>query len=56
MCALQIADHPGAPDLQLSNAELRFDHVSFGYAPDRQVLHDLSFRVRQGQTLALVAF
>ena len=34
--------------------EVTFDHVSFGYKPDRFVLKDISFTVKQGQTYALV--
>jgi len=34
--------------------EVTFDHVSFGYEPDRFVLKDISFTVKQGQTYALV--
>src|SRR5207249_4069495 len=31
-----------------------FDHVTFGYNPDRPVLHDLSFEAQPGQMFALV--
>jgi ATP-binding cassette, subfamily B, multidrug efflux pump len=31
-----------------------FEHVDFGYEPDRVVLEDLSFRVDSGETLAIV--
>lgn len=31
-----------------------FEHVSFGYTPDKEVLHDVSFTVRPGQTVAIV--
>ncbi|MDB5255709.1 MAG: rsaD [Chitinophagaceae bacterium] len=34
--------------------EVTFDHVSFGYEPDRFVLKDISFTVKKGQTYALV--
>lgn len=33
---------------------VRFDKVSFGYIGDQQVVHDVSFEVRPGQTVAIV--
>ncbi len=33
---------------------IRFEHVDFGYTPDKQVLHDVSFTVEPGQTVAIV--
>jgi ATP-binding cassette subfamily B protein len=35
-------------------ASVEFRHVSFGYQPSRPVLHDLSFAVEPGQSVALV--
>ncbi len=34
--------------------KITFDHVSFGYAPDKLVLHDISFTVEPGRTVAIV--
>ncbi|MCG6945025.1 MAG: ABC transporter ATP-binding protein/permease [Deltaproteobacteria bacterium] len=34
--------------------EIEFRQVSFGYRPDEPVLKDISFRVRAGETLAIV--
>ena len=34
--------------------DVEFDHVRFGYAADKPVVHDFSARVREGQTVALV--
>ncbi|MBI1797802.1 MAG: ABC transporter ATP-binding protein [Candidatus Eisenbacteria bacterium] len=34
--------------------EIEFDHVSFGYEKDREVLHDVSFRASPGTATALV--
>lgn len=31
-----------------------FDHVSFGYAPDELILHDISFRLEAGKVLGLL--
>jgi len=33
---------------------LVFDHVSFGYDPENRVLHDVSFQVKPGETVAIV--
>ncbi len=33
---------------------LVFDHVSFGYDPEKRVLHDVSFEVKPGETIAIV--
>ena len=34
--------------------EVVFDHVTFGYSPEKPVLHDISFKAEPGQTIALV--
>ncbi len=33
---------------------LSFDHVNFGYEPNKQILHDVSFELNKGETLAIV--
>lgn len=50
----EIADHPGAKPLQVSQGAIVFDHVSFGYEPDSLVLDDLSFEIEPDSKLALV--
>jgi ABC-type transport system involved in Fe-S cluster assembly fused permease/ATPase subunit len=50
----EIADSPDAAALQVGNAEVRFEHVSFAYAPDRQILHDVSFSIPAGHKVAVV--
>jgi ATP-binding cassette subfamily B protein len=50
----EVADRPGAPALALNGAEVRFEGVGFGYDPRRLVLHDLSFTIPAGHTLAVV--
>lgn len=37
-----------------SVGELRFDHVSFGYQPDRPVLHDVSFSIAKGEIIGVI--
>lgn len=49
-----VADTPNAPDLIVSSGEISFNNVSFSYNPNREVLHDVSFTVKPGQSLAIV--
>ncbi|MDP3855119.1 ABC transporter ATP-binding protein [Phenylobacterium sp.] len=51
----EIADAPGAKPLKPTKGTLRFDHVDFSYDPGgKQILTDISFEVRAGQTLGIV--
>jgi len=50
----EIRDAPGAPALILRSGEVRFEHVSFHYQPERAILHDLSFVLEPGAKLAVV--
>jgi ATP-binding cassette subfamily B multidrug efflux pump len=34
--------------------DIKFEQVSFSYLPDQPILHDISFHVRPGETLAIV--
>ncbi|MCY6383063.1 ABC transporter ATP-binding protein [Hoeflea prorocentri] len=47
-------DAPGAKAIEISGGEIRFEHVSFGYAETSPVLHDVSFVAEAGKTTALV--
>ncbi|HEX5314724.1 MAG TPA: ABC transporter ATP-binding protein/permease [Gammaproteobacteria bacterium] len=49
-----VADAPGAPALAVLRGELRFENVHFGYGPDREILHGLSFTVPAGAKVAVV--
>ena len=50
-----VADAPGARDLGAVSGTLRFEGVSFRYAPDAPwAVRDVSFEVAPGRTLALV--
>ncbi|MGH7589985.1 MAG: ABC transporter ATP-binding protein [Gemmatimonadales bacterium] len=56
----QLLDQPGG-EIDAAGAgparfsrEITFDHVSFSYDGERQVLHDVSFNVARGQAVALV--
>ena len=50
----KIVDRPGAWNPQHLDGAVAFDHVTFEYDPGVVVLHDVSFKVRPGKTLALV--
>jgi ATP-binding cassette subfamily B protein len=52
--AAEIADKPGAPALEVTGGEIVFDHVDFHYEKARPILHDISFRVAPGDTVAIV--
>ncbi|XP_072949280.1 ATP-binding cassette sub-family B member 6 [Epargyreus clarus] len=49
-----VKDALGAPELLVRRGGVEFKHVSFGYGPERLVLHDVSFKVAPGSTVALV--
>lgn len=49
-----VEEPPGLPDLQLRRAEIAFEHVDFQYDPGRPILHDISFTIPAGTTLAVV--
>ncbi|HLV35515.1 MAG TPA: ABC transporter ATP-binding protein, partial [Spirillospora sp.] len=34
--------------------EITFENVSFGYTPDKEILHNISFTIKPGQTVAIV--
>jgi ATP-binding cassette subfamily B protein len=59
----KLLDHPVAITSPTSHARTRveplqgtieFRNVTFGYSPETPVLHDLTFQVRAGETIALV--
>jgi ATP-binding cassette, subfamily B, heavy metal transporter len=50
----EIADAPDARPLQVPRGAVRFDRVSFAYDPARPILHDVSFDVPAGRTVAVV--
>tara|TARA_B100000676_G_scaffold311263_1_gene380506 strand:+ start:2233 stop:4083 length:1851 start_codon:yes stop_codon:yes gene_type:complete len=49
-----VADVDNAPALGLTEGEVRFEHVSFAYEPERPILRDVSFTVTAGNTVAFV--
>ena len=50
----EIADKPDAQTLSTRSAAIRFDQVDFHYDPKRQILHDVSFDIPAGHTVAVV--
>ena len=50
----EVSDKPGAPDLVVRRAHVRFEHVDFGYDPDRQILFDVDFEIPAGHKVAVV--
>jgi len=57
----EVADAPGALPLQVSQGVVRFEHVSFAYdraeseqQVARPILHDVSFEIPTGKTVAVV--
>lgn len=51
----EIADQPGAPALVLqASPEVRFENVSFAYEASRPILHNISFEIPPGKTVAVV--
>ncbi|MBC7470952.1 MAG: ABC transporter ATP-binding protein/permease [Ramlibacter sp.] len=51
----EVADKPGAQPLSgLQDATVRFEHVNFAYEAARPILHDVSFEIPAGKTVAVV--
>jgi ATP-binding cassette subfamily B protein len=50
----EVADAPGARELQVQGGTVRFDNVVFGYHPQRRILHGVSFEIPAGKTVAVV--
>jgi ATP-binding cassette subfamily B protein len=50
----EIVDAPGAQALAVRGAEVRVEHVDFGYEPNRQILHDVTFTIPAGHNVAVV--
>jgi ATP-binding cassette, subfamily B, heavy metal transporter len=49
-----VVDRVDAKPLDIRHAGIRFDNISFGYQPDREILHKLSFTIEPGQKVAVV--
>ncbi|SDD32346.1 ATP-binding cassette, subfamily B [Paenibacillus sp. UNCCL117] len=49
-----IADAPDAVDLSGVQGEIRFEQVTFGYEPGRDILHGIDLSIHAGETIAFV--
>lgn len=47
-------DCPGVVELESVNGDVEFKSVTFSYNEGSEILHDVSFKVKKGETLALV--
>ena len=50
----EVANKDDAIPLKVEQGEVVFDHVDFSYDERRSILHDVSFRVPPGKTVAIV--
>jgi len=50
----EVADVPGAPALVIRQPAVVFDNVTFGYDPDRTILHGLTLEIAAGSKVAIV--
>ncbi|MEQ1661441.1 MAG: ABC transporter ATP-binding protein/permease [Thiobacillus sp.] len=51
---LEVEDKADARTLDVVAGEVVFDQVSFAYNPDRPILHEVSFSIPPGKTVAVV--
>ncbi|KAJ1886740.1 Iron-sulfur clusters transporter atm1, mitochondrial, partial [Kickxella alabastrina] len=49
-----VTDKPDAQPLLLKGGAIRFNNVSFGYTPERPILHNMSFEIPPGSRVAFV--
>ncbi len=49
-----VKEKPDAKDLGEVHGDVGFENVTFGYSPTQKVLNDLSFQIREGETVAFV--
>ena len=49
-----VADSADAVEISRTDGAIAFEHVRFGYQPDRDILHDIDLAISPNQILALV--
>lgn len=49
-----VKDSANSAPLKLKGGEIKFEHVRFGYHPDRPIFRDLSFTIPAGKKVAIV--
>lgn len=52
--APEPADSSDPIELEQVRGSIEFRHVTFGYTPDQPVLHDVSFKIDAGESVAIV--
>lgn len=50
----EVADTKQPIELERAKGMISFEHVSFGYSPDKLLMKDISFTVQPGQKIAVV--
>jgi ATP-binding cassette subfamily B protein len=50
----EVIDKPGARTLQVKRGRVQFDHVGFGYEPEREILKGLDLDIPAGTSCAIV--
>ncbi len=50
----ELADAPDARVLENVQGQVELEHVSFGYEPEKTILHDLNMQVQPGKLIAIV--
>ncbi|MDR0337452.1 MAG: ABC transporter ATP-binding protein/permease [Planctomycetaceae bacterium] len=50
----EIPDNNRLPTILVTEGEVRFENVRFGYVPEQTVIHHFSLTVKQGQKVAIV--
>ncbi len=50
----EVEDATDARELDVAAGEVKFEYVDFAYNPDRPILHDVSFTIPAGKTVAAV--
>jgi ABC-type multidrug transport system fused ATPase/permease subunit len=50
----EVTERPGAVELPVGDGRVRFEHVSFEYAPNRPVLKEVDLELEPGRNVALI--
>lgn len=51
---IEPEDAPDAVNTPIIDGNVEFDHVKFGYDPEKTIIHDLSLKVESGSLVAIV--
>src|SRR5258706_1207070 len=49
-----VVEKPGAISIGEVHGDITFENVVFGYSPTQKVLNDVSFEIKEGETIAVV--